>query len=132
MRPTYSADAEVYREKVQAFLAEKLPVSAEMAVIATPGPKHIDALPLLSSFQGKVLVEKPLGYTWDEYQRWLDYSASSKNQVSVCHNYRFKSNVLEMWGFLRKYNSGALRHVSVLFQSLPVAQESAAPIPFTK
>jgi alkylation response protein AidB-like acyl-CoA dehydrogenase len=26
MRPTYSADAEAYREKVQAFLAEKLPV----------------------------------------------------------------------------------------------------------
>src|SRR6185295_19600499 len=25
MRPTYSADAEAYREKVQAFLAEKLP-----------------------------------------------------------------------------------------------------------
>ena len=27
MRPTYSADAEAYREKVQAFLAEKLPVN---------------------------------------------------------------------------------------------------------
>ena len=25
MRPTYSAEAEAYREKVQAFLAEKLP-----------------------------------------------------------------------------------------------------------
>ena len=27
MQPTYSADAEAYREKVQAFLAEKLPTN---------------------------------------------------------------------------------------------------------
>ena len=31
MRPTYSAEAEAYREKVQAFLAEKLPAATAKA-----------------------------------------------------------------------------------------------------
>ena len=42
MRPTYSAEAEAYREKVQAFLAEKLPANWK-GIGAESGRSHLNS-----------------------------------------------------------------------------------------
>ena len=98
---------------------------ADMYVVATPGPVHGDAIPQLQKPDSPVLIEKPLAYSRHEFDAWLDYSKSRSGPVSVCHNYRFKSNVEEMFAFLRRFNPGELKHVNVQFQSPPVANESA-------
>lgn len=98
---------------------------AEMFVVATPGPVHADAMKQIPNDVAPVLVEKPLSYHSDEYDLWLEYARLRTGPVSICHNYRFKSNVQEMLQYLNQYNPGELRHVSLQFQSPPVANESA-------
>lgn len=97
-----------------------------LAVVATPGPSHTAALACLAAWQGPVLVEKPLCYSRGDLGRWLAFAASRGGRVYVCHNYRFKRNVLEMTDALAHFNPGRLHHVHVDFQSPPVAAERAA------
>lgn len=44
----------------------------------------------------------------------------------VCHNTRYKVNVLQMLDHLRQYNPGKLHHVCAIFQSGPVNKDTAA------
>ncbi len=99
---------------------------ADLTVVCTPGPAHTEAIAKLSHVNGPVLVEKPLCYNKDELEQWLQFSRSRKDPVTVCHNTRYKSNVLEMLAHLRKYNPGKLHHVSAIFQSGPANKDSAA------
>jgi nucleoside-diphosphate-sugar epimerase len=97
---------------------------ASLYVVATPGPQHHKAIDQLSHLDCPILVEKPLAYDETQLNAWLAFSKRHIAPVSVCHNYRFKSNVLEMWDFLSRYNAGLIKHVDVWFQSPPVANES--------
>jgi len=100
--------------------------NSSFLVIATPGPSHYNAMPLLDNFNGNVLIEKPLCYNKEEFEGWMKFKKESNSEVYVNHNYRFKTNVLEMISFLNKYNPGTLLKVSVVFQSLPVIYDGAA------
>jgi len=93
-------------------------------VVASPGPAHIEALPVLKATKGAVLVEKPLGYAEADIDAWVAFAAGRAMPVSVCHNYRFKRNVAAMLSHLAQFNPGPLRHVFVHFQSPPVANDS--------
>ena len=99
--------------------------SADLFVVASPGRAHTDALPLLEKVEGPVLVEKPLCYTSAELREWQTFAESRKSQVLVCHNYRFKRNVVTMISFLQRFNSGRLNHVTVHFDSPPVNAAAA-------
>ena len=99
---------------------------ADLYVVASPGPAHAAALPLLRESTGPVLVEKPLAYSRDEVRQWVDFAAARPHPVLVCHNYRFKSNVARMLALLSQFNPGKLRHVSVHFESPPVGNDSVA------
>ncbi|HVP79583.1 MAG TPA: SDR family oxidoreductase [Thermodesulfobacteriota bacterium] len=100
--------------------------SADLTVVCTPGPVHTDVIARLHHVNGPVLVEKPLCYSESELEQWLRFSQRREDPVMVCHNTRYKSNVLKMLAHLRKYNPGKLHHVSALFQSGPVNKDSAA------
>ncbi len=99
-------------------------VPASLYVVATPGPQHHQAIEHCSKLTCPVLIEKPLAYNEEQLNAWLAFSTTYPSSLSVCHNYRFKSNVLQMWDFLKRYNSGPIKHVDVWFQSPPVANES--------
>jgi nucleoside-diphosphate-sugar epimerase len=111
-------------QQVQSILDTPLP-AAGAYVIATPGPKHIEAIDQLKPTRGPVLVEKPLAYSRDELQRWEQLARQREDPIFVCHNYRFKTNVLTMQRHLAKFNPGRLLSVNVLFQSPPVTNETA-------
>jgi nucleoside-diphosphate-sugar epimerase len=95
--------------------------SPELYVVATPGPVHHEASDLIRDPRALVLVEKPLCYTSAELRKWR-----MTENVFVCHNYRFKKNVLEMHEHLRRYNPGQLNEVSVELQVPPVSDDSSA------
>jgi len=100
--------------------------SADLTVVCTPGPVHTEVIAKLQKVSGPVLVEKPLCYNEDELEKWLRFSRQREDPVTVCHNTRYKSNVLKMLAHMRKYNPGKLHHVSAIFQSGPVNKDSAA------
>ena len=99
---------------------------ADLFVVASPGPAHIQAIDSLAGADGPVLVEKPLCYNARELDQWRRFAASRPNPVIVCHNYRYKDNVVRMLELLQQHNPGRLKHVSVYFQSPPVNNDSAA------
>jgi nucleoside-diphosphate-sugar epimerase len=99
---------------------------ADLFVVATPGPAHIKAIPLLANVPGTVLVEKPLCYSAQELDAFNDFAASRDKPLYVCHNYRYKKNVLAMTSHLRQFNPGRLRHATVHFRSPPVSNDGAA------
>ena len=99
--------------------------AAALHVVATPGPLHIDAAERLSGVDGRILVEKPLAYTREDFSRWLSLDESRDEGVYCCHSSRFRRNVLEMLAHLRRYNAGRLLHAHVEFQSPPVAWDPA-------
>jgi len=100
------------------------PTSADLTVVCTPGPIHTEALDILKDLEGPILVEKPLCYSNEELEQWLRLARGRKDPVTCCHNTRYKSNVLKMLTHLTRYNPGKLHHVSVVFQSGSVRQES--------
>jgi nucleoside-diphosphate-sugar epimerase len=100
--------------------------SADLTVVCTPGPVHASVIAKLHNVNGPVLVEKPLCYNQNELEQWLEFSSCREDPVMVCHNTRYKSNVLKMLAHLRKYNPGKLHHVSAIFQSGPVNKDTAA------
>jgi nucleoside-diphosphate-sugar epimerase len=98
--------------------------SSDLFVVATPGPMHVNALAILKNAQGPILMEKPLGYNIDELNRWIEFATIRKDPIYVCHDRRYKVNVMAMIHFLKKYNPGRLHNVSVVFQSAPVNKET--------
>lgn len=100
--------------------------SADLTVICTPGPVHTQVIQKLRNVCGPILVEKPLCYNEHELEQWLEFSRCRVDPVMVCHNTRYKANVLQMLDHLRKYNPGRLLHVSAIFLSGPVNKDSAA------
>jgi hypothetical protein len=99
--------------------------SSRLFVIATPGPVHVEAIDRLRGKKGTVLIEKPAAQSHKELEVWLRFAEARRQPVLVCHNYRFKRNVLRMHDFLASHNPGRLHHVSLQFQSPPVAMDSA-------
>ena len=110
---------------IHAIEGVRLP-DADLHVVASPGPVHTEAIPLLESADGPVLVEKPLCYREDELQAWQQFAQRRGGNVLVCHNYRFKANVARMMDHLARYNPGKLCHVFLHFQSPPVRNDWAA------
>jgi predicted dehydrogenase/nucleoside-diphosphate-sugar epimerase len=110
---------------VRALTSTNRPFDSDLTIVATPGPAHVDAIEHLASAGGPVLVEKPLAYQPEDLAAWLRFAAARDAPVFVCHNYRYKENVLRMMAHLRAYNPGRLRHVTLSFRSPPVANDSA-------
>ena len=101
------------------------PAPAALHVVATPGPAHIEAAGILEGIAGRILVEKPLGYTRQDVAQWLAIDAARPDGVYCCHSSRYRRNVIDMLAHLRRYNSGRLIHAQVEFQSPPVAWDPA-------
>ncbi len=96
---------------------------ADLHIVASPGPAHREAVPLLRAVAGPILVEKPVSYSAEELDEWLALDASRPGKVFALHNYRFKSNVSAMLAHLERFNAGRLHHVDVTFQSPPVSRD---------
>jgi len=107
-------------------VGEVRPGPRALFVVASPGPAHVEAVETLAGAEGPVLVEKPLGYSAEELERWRSFARDRRDGVFVCHNYRFKTNVAAMIEHLRRFNPGRLHHVNLEFQSLPVSGDGAA------
>jgi nucleoside-diphosphate-sugar epimerase len=99
--------------------------NSDLYVVATPGPVHDQAIPLLEKTSSAIIVEKPLAYGLESLNRWMQFAERRSASIVVCHNYRFKKNVELMWECIRNYNPGPIRSVDIWFQSPPVANESA-------
>ena len=112
-------------QAVQKADVANLPEKA-IYVVATPGPVHNEAVSLLRNATGPILIEKPLCYSVNEMDQWISLAQSRVEPIWVCHNYRFKNNVLQLKNYMNEYNSGELHHVNVVFQSPPVRQDGAA------
>jgi nucleoside-diphosphate-sugar epimerase/predicted dehydrogenase len=98
---------------------------AQLLVIATPGPVHIEGLPTAARVAERVLIEKPVGCSAAEFARWREWSASSGRPVYACHNYRLKANVRQMMAHLAHHNPGPILHATMVFHSSPVCNDSA-------
>ncbi len=107
-------------------LSDTPPGEADLHVVATPPRFHAQAVGGLGTRSGAVLIEKPACYTPAELRELVSFAASRRDPVVVCHNYRFRSNVLALLAALRAYNPGRLLHVFVDFSSPPTAADSAA------
>jgi len=99
---------------------------AELNVISTPGPVHLSTLKSIPLNGSKILIEKPLVYSQSELNELLTLINIKAESLFVCHNYRFKQNVLEMISHIKKYNPGRLLKVDLIFQSPPVSNDSAS------
>ena len=98
---------------------------SRLYVVASPGPVHVQAINRLRGLPGVVLIEKPAAQNPREFAAWLAFAKARRDPVLVCHNYRFKRNVLRMCEFLAIHSPGLLHHVSLQFQSPSVATDSA-------
>jgi hypothetical protein len=101
------------------------PSPSDLFVVATPGPVHVNAIEFLKGEQGPILIEKPLAYNIEEVNQWVELSRNRRDPICVCHDRRYKANVLAMMRFLTKYNPGRLLNVNVMFQSAPVNKDPA-------
>ena len=93
-------------------------------VIATPWIVRRKILPSLPASAKQVLIEKPFApdhAMLDEFR-----NALAGRQVTVLHNYRFKPNMLRFRKFLSEHPSGALRAVSLHFETPSPAMEQAS------
>jgi 2'-hydroxyisoflavone reductase len=106
-------------------ISEALPPHSDLYIVASPGPAHAEAIPLLTPTRGPVLVEKPLAYSQDEFDAWKQFAANRQTSVAVCHNYRVKHNVAEMLSLMQRYNPGKIQQVHVHFESAPVSNDVA-------
>jgi nucleoside-diphosphate-sugar epimerase len=98
---------------------------ADLFVVASPGPAHLEAIRHLKQFDRPILVEKPLCYSIEELKEWLTFATTRQSPIMICHNYRFKTNVMAMLSVLQQFNPGQLHHVDVSFQSPPVSSDGA-------
>lgn len=98
---------------------------ATLAVVATPGQKHREAIAQLPAGIKTVLIEKPVGYGMEELHLWEEAQREGGFSATVFHNYRLKSNVLELTQFLETHNSGELLRSYVTFDSPAVANDGA-------
>jgi hypothetical protein len=71
-----------------------------------------------------VLIEKPLALNASDLAAWLQLSNHRQAPILVCHNYRYKSNVLLMLSALEQRNSGRLLNVHLHFESPSVTDAS--------
>ena len=101
-------------------------VKTDLTIVATPGTVHHQAISLLTGNQMPVIIEKPLCYGRDEYLQWIEFASKRQSLTAVCHNYRFKRNVVAFLNLLQKYNPGKLLHVHLDFQSPGVSMDSAS------
>lgn len=97
---------------------------ADLHIVASPGPAHREAIPLLRPVAGPILVEKPVAHSEEELNEWLALDAARGGRVFVLHNYRFKRNVSAMLGYLSRFNPGRLHHVDLVFQSPSVNKDT--------
>lgn len=63
--------------KVEAIGESELE-SADLTVVATPGPVHTEVIPMLRNIHGPVLVEKPLCYNEEQLKSWIEFSGAAK------------------------------------------------------
>ena len=102
--------------------AVPLPAS-DLVVLASPGPVHNRALPLLRRVEAPILIEKPLCYSETELEEWLDFANERSALTIVCQNFRFKRNVAAMMEHLARYQPGRLLQADVSFQSPSIGKE---------
>ena len=130
----FQGKIEVYDPFLKALPAGDFPVervedpvqsAATLAVVATPGLKHREAIALLPAGAKTVLIEKPVGYGMEELHEWEEAQREGGFATTVFHNYRLKSNVLELTRFLQTHNSGELLRCYVTFDSPAVANDGA-------
>jgi hypothetical protein len=99
---------------------------ANLVVVASPGPAHAAAIPLLKTTDAPLLIEKPLCLNQSELQQWEEFARARSGPVYVCHNYRFKSNVAAMMSHLARWNPGKLLRADVVFHSPSVGKDGRA------
>jgi nucleoside-diphosphate-sugar epimerase len=109
-------------QEIHAIDGATLP-PCDLVVLASPGPVHNRAIPLLKTLDAPLLVEKPLCYSLDELHEWLAFASSRANPTVVCQNFRFKKNVAAMMTHLSKYAPGKLLQVDISFHSPSIGKE---------
>jgi len=90
---------------------------APLTVVATPGPAHVAALQSIPTRTRVILLEKPVSPYAGGWTAWKEYAEKGPARVLVCHNYRYKRNVLALFEALRRVNPGVLRRCVVRMNS---------------
>jgi len=101
-----------------------LDLAATHAVITTPWTVRRQVIDSLPASITHVLLEKPLAVS--RAQLGDMQAALVGRQAAVLHNYRFKPNVLRYREFLKQHPSGALRAVSLHYETPSPANEQSA------
>jgi nucleoside-diphosphate-sugar epimerase/predicted dehydrogenase len=105
-------------------LARDVPQDCARAVITAPWFAREQIFKNLPQTVQQVLLEKPLAVSGVHLEQTRNLIAG--RNIWVMHNYRRKANVVALRQFLQKYPSGALRHVSVRFETpSPFIEKSA-------
>jgi nucleoside-diphosphate-sugar epimerase len=106
--------------KIQGIPSQRIN-DAILTIVASPGPAHVEAIPLLPQDHSAILIEKPLCMSGKELDDWIQFAGTRPGFTGVIHNYRFKSNVQGLLSLLKKRHPGRLLHAHVCFQSPPVS-----------
>jgi len=100
-----------------------LDLAATHAVITAPWTVRRQVIASLPASVTHVLLEKPLAVS--RAQLGEMQAALAGRQAAVLHNYRFKPNVLRYREFLKQHPSGALRAVSLHYETPSPAIEQS-------
>ena len=104
--------------------AKGIPDSESHVVITAPWIARPSILAALPSRATNVLFEKPFAVS---SAMLADMKARMQGrQVTVLHNYRFKPNLLQMREHMRRFPPGALRAVSLHFETPSPAGEQSS------
>lgn len=94
------------------------------AVISTPWTARRQVIASLPPTVTHVLLEKPLAVRREQLVEM--HTLLAGRHAAVLHNYRFKPNVLRYREFLKRHPSGALRAVSLHYETPSPANEQSA------
>lgn len=101
-----------------------VPQGASHVVITTPINARPNILAGLAENVTQVLLEKPFATSTAMLEQMMECIKS--RDVFVLHNYRFKPNLMRMRAHLRSHPPGALRAVSLHFETPSPANEASS------
>lgn len=98
--------------------------NSKHVIITAPWVARTKVLDALSPEASCLLLEKPLAASREHLDQML--ASLGTRRAAVLHNYRFKPNVLKYREFLRKHPSGALRAVTLHYETPSPANEQSS------
>src|SRR4051794_7774700 len=85
-RTATNAEKLAAQSRARAVRPDELPAGADIVVVATPPPNHVEAAIAALQAGAAVIVEKPLATTLDDADRLVEAAAATGGRVGYAEN----------------------------------------------